>query len=842
MGFADLVRALRNRLAERDDKLTEAEESVLAALSTGREGELVVGLPQTAPQPFRSVTARFLALTLSQGEERPFNRLRLVNLEIQGSLQLDAVDIRVRLYVEGCSLDGLNLDQSRLPELMLDRTTVGKLSATQCEILGGIRCRSGCRIEEVFLVGSKIHGNFDLRGAHVGGQQSVAVHGNGLTIGGNLLVCSPARLDGELRISQASIRGNLDLSGAWLGRVDGTAVGAQYLRVDGDVLLCRRAGPADDPIDRPTVCRGRVDLSGARIGGNLRAHGARLLAGNVWTPEGALLDDSDPETIHAVTAAGIGEIQGFSHALSLEGTEVVGSAHINQGFLAVGSVVLKHLRLGRDLFMNNAAILVASRYAIDANGARIRGSVDLRRGDASTEEWTYVDGVVSFDHAVIEGSFSADRTVFMPRRARHPNHWQEYSDPLQTIEMPVAAEDSNAPKLPFPFKAKRHHLGLNLRYAEIGRSLRLPESPVERLPKEVLALPEGEKLKMIWQKAESKIDIAPWAGRPAQDYQLNLENVRCARFVDDIRRWPAGLRSALFNDFDYGSLVNQAVGTTYSGVYLATLRNYTYQSVANDPNRDSSNRRWFRPQPYIHLLRFYDSAGQRSAVAAVGEQLGRQALRHRGGVMKELGRLLWFTGYGYRPARAVWGILALWIFATIVFSAAYDSGLMLIRPPQVVERALEERQMLHQGPGATRDTVIVFHGDAPSRSATRIRPVAPTRSLPVERSPRVGADTSTVGPAPDLTVERIYIPGVPPFLSAIYALDLVLPVVDLGMASVYGPGVYQLPPDEKRLCLDAKCLRWTMVTGLHAVVWLASLLGWTLGTLLVAALAGVLRR
>ncbi len=819
MSYAFVVRALRNRLAERDDKLTDAEETVLAALKSEREGELVVGGPDRTHLPFRSMTARFITLILSQGDDRPFNRLRFRSLDIQGTLQLDAVDLRVRLYIEDCSLDGLNLDQSTLPELVLDRATLGKLSATQCEILGGIRCKSACRIQEVFIVGSRIHGNLDLRGVHVGGSQRVAVHASGLSVGGNALVCCPARLDGELRIAQATIRGNLDLSGAWIGRAGGTAVGGQYIQVEGDVLMGQRLAALGETEEQPTVCRGRVDLGGARIGGNLRAHGARLLAAHVWTPDGSL-DDAQPDTVHALTTAGIAEISGHDYALSLEGAEIVGSAHINQGLLALGSVVLKHLRLGRDLFVNDAAILVSSRYAIDANGARIRGSVDLRRADASTDEWTFVDGVISFDHAVVEGSFSADRTVFLMPRARDGDGGEPYSDPLPTIELPaLLAEETDASKLPAPFKAKPMHVGLNLRYAEIGRSLRLPESPIETLADEVMTLPEGDKHRALWNKARRKIDRAPWAGRPPQDYKLNLENVRCARFVDDIRRWPAGLRSALFNDFDYGSLVNQAVGTTYSGVFLATLRNYTQQSAASDARQ--GRRQWFRPQPYVHLLRFYESAGQRSAMASVGEQLGRQALRHRGGIMKTVGHILWFTGYGYRPGRAVWGILFLWIFATIVFSAAYDSGLILVRPHQLVERALEEQQMLEVGNRANRDTVIVFHTGGQMR----------------------WAHTSSIArPRPALQLEQINVPGIPPFLSAIYALDLVLPVVDLGMASVYGPGVYQWSSDEKRLCLRAPCWRWTLVTGLHAVVWLASLLGWTLGTLLVAALAGVLRR
>jgi hypothetical protein len=136
---------------------------------------------------------------------------------------------------------------------------------------------------------------------------------------------------------------------------------------------------------------------------------------------------------------------------------------------------------------------------------------------------------------------------------------------------------------------------------------------------------------------------------------LDLSNVRAQGLGDDAASWPAP-----------GNL---------------NLDGFSYESIVNGPTDAASRLRWialqppgYKPQPYEQLAKVLAAGGNESGATDV-LIAQRKALRLDG----NLGHLEWMwnlvlqvtIGYGYRPLRALWWILAFVMVGTVLFSAGY---------------------------------------------------------------------------------------------------------------------------------------------------------------------------
>jgi hypothetical protein len=85
-------------------------------------------------------------------------------------------------------------------------------------------------------------------------------------------------------------------------------------------------------------------------------------------------------------------------------------------------------------------------------------------------------------------------------------------------------------------------------------------------------------------------------------------------------------------------------------------------------------------------------------------------------------------------------------------------------------------------------------------------------------------------------------PTYPRFNAIVYSLDVFLPFVDLNQVCYWIPGEKPAKPRKSRNCLmhiGPYSLKWSTV--LHSYLWFQTLAGWTLCTLLAAAVTGIVQ-
>jgi hypothetical protein len=196
---------------------------------------------------------------------------------------------------------------------------------------------------------------------------------------------------------------------------------------------------------------------------------------------------------------------------------------------------------------------------------------------------------------------------------------------------------------------------------------------------------------------------------------------------------------------------------------------------------DPAGRRYIT-QPYTQLASVYRAIGQDEQANAVlvarAERLGELSpvFSAQGFWYRYLGRLI---GYGYEPFRAIKIGLVIIVVGTIVFAIGAHRNLMA-------------------------ETKLAEH------------------VLSQENEPQLVS------------------PTYPRFNPFVYSLDVFLPFVDLHQICYWIPGERVTKPRTSRNCLmhlGPYSLKWSAV--LRGYLWFQTLAGWTLCTLLAAAVTGI---
>jgi hypothetical protein len=219
------------------------------------------------------------------------------------------------------------------------------------------------------------------------------------------------------------------------------------------------------------------------------------------------------------------------------------------------------------------------------------------------------------------------------------------------------------------------------------------------------------------------------------------------------------------------------------------LVGFVYSSFSGGPMTADSRLEWLhrqppalwgQPQPYRRLAQVLRDNG--SEEGAIKVEIAREdALAMYGGLPRaaRLWKLaLWATiGYGYRPLRALWWILAFVILGTVLFRWGYDARL-----------------------------------------------IAPTEEGAYESFVKTGKPP----------------PHYPLFSSFVYSLENFLPVVDLHQGTYWRPNPQHKSIRPPRI-LKSRDRGTMPATLLRGYLWLHILAGWTITPLLFAGLAGLLR-
>lgn len=244
--------------------------------------------------------------------------------------------------------------------------------------------------------------------------------------------------------------------------------------------------------------------------------------------------------------------------------------------------------------------------------------------------------------------------------------------------------------------------------------------------------------------------------------QLDLENAKVDALWDDESSWPA-----------FGNLM---------------LNGFTYNAFSGGPSSADSRLRWlarqppgYRPQPYRQLAKVLRDEGREGG--AVDVMIAKQDEQRRHGGLSRMGRL-WnlmlkvTVGYGYKPLRALWWIIAFVTFGTALFGWGYYARL-----------------------------------------------IAPTEESAYQ----------------SFVADRVAPPHYPQFNAFVYSLENFLPVVDLDQGNFWRPNPCNTPSARLRIgrreidlgVIPAKALRWYL--------WIHIIAGWIFTPLLFAGLSGLIR-
>jgi hypothetical protein len=370
----------------------------------------------------RTVRAAVLCYLLVAGQWPVHAKgVRLRGVRISGRLDLEAATLRCSLSLECCYLDAddpvcldsatasrvtltgcelagltgemlvareLDLSGSTLtgPLVLLNADIAGALSCRGARLTGrdsdgyalsaaGIKARSGVSLGEGFtaegavrLDGADITGRLFCRGTRLTGRDSdgYALSAAGIKARSGVLLTGGFTADGAVCLADAEISGRLICDGARLtGRgSDGYALFAAGMKVGGDVSLTGGF----------TAAGGAVWLARADIAGTLSCDGARLTG-----------TDSD------------------DYALVAAGMKVGGDVSLTGEFTAAGAIQLVRADIAGTLICDGARLTGrgSDGYALSAAGIKARSGVLLTGGFTA-------DGAVWLDDAEISGQLNCD--------------------------------------------------------------------------------------------------------------------------------------------------------------------------------------------------------------------------------------------------------------------------------------------------------------------------------------------------------------------------------------------------------------------------------------------------
>jgi hypothetical protein len=246
------------------------QRELLTRMPLGEPVGPATGFPDDIPAIGAGVLRSLLTSRDREQQESP-PLLFLRNTRIVGPLDLGGCRLGARLRLESCVIEfPVYLEQARAPDIRL----------IKCLVRGGIEGSQLSVDWNLWLDGSTLDKPVRLSHATIGGQLGMvgtllrcdpgaaapALHGDGLRVGGGVYCREGFESLGQIRLVGAAVEGQLDMSDARIENSAGFALVASELMV-GQSLLA--AG----------LRTGAVVLSSARIGGNLAMDGAELNGG-----------------------------------------------------------------------------------------------------------------------------------------------------------------------------------------------------------------------------------------------------------------------------------------------------------------------------------------------------------------------------------------------------------------------------------------------------------------------------------------------------------------------------------------------------------------------------------
>jgi hypothetical protein len=331
-----------------DEDLSAAERSLLGNAVTGcltdlRNGDAELDDPANGAtwDASRQVRAELLIELLCgtrHPDSRPLRAVKLRGARITGPLDLEAATITCPLLLHECYIgEPVDFDEAAASAIRLPGCHLPAFTARQLHVTGDLNLdfATFTAAGEVNLEGARIGGQLSLDGASLTNPGETALNADNLSTDQGMFCSGGFTATGEISLRGARIGGELDLDGATVTNPGGTALLASNVTV-GLSMSCGYGFTAT----------GEINLDGGQIGSGLTFAKASLS-----NPDGT--------------------------ALSAEGLTVDQSVYCGDGFTATGEIRLPGASIAGELNLNGARI----GGELNLDGARIGGQLNL---DGST--------------------------------------------------------------------------------------------------------------------------------------------------------------------------------------------------------------------------------------------------------------------------------------------------------------------------------------------------------------------------------------------------------------------------------------------------------------------------
>jgi len=185
---------------------------------------------------------------------------------ISGSLDFNSAVLRVPLQLFDCQLlKEINLKDARTRGLDFSGCTCEKVIADGLLVEGSLLLRKGFKVDALRLVGAEIKGNIEIKEAHLGNGDGLAMLADGLVTKGNIFL-NNCNINGEVRLVGAQIGGSFECIRTQLQNKNPKlhALLAESVTTNGSLFL------------NDSNAQGEVRLAWAYIGGSLECEGTQL--------------------------------------------------------------------------------------------------------------------------------------------------------------------------------------------------------------------------------------------------------------------------------------------------------------------------------------------------------------------------------------------------------------------------------------------------------------------------------------------------------------------------------------------------------------------------------------
>ena len=329
--------------------------------------------------PERTIRGQVLAeLLVRVGVVQP-TTVRLVGIEgarVTGEVNLGQAEVTAAVHFGQCLFEhDMLLLFARTRSLQLKSCALASVDAMGASIEGLLVITQSDIRGDISLAGARVDQSIVLSGSRITGVGGQALTADGLKAGGSMFLRDGFRATGVVRLPGARISGQLICSGGRFCNPSGIALGADGSDIRGGAFL-----------GTGFHAKGEVRLLGARIGNDLNCSGARF----------------ENRQGHAFRA---------EHA-QIDGNVFLGmQPGTTNRFHATGEVRLSGARIGNDLNCSGARFENRQGHAFRAEHAQIDGNVFLGMQPGTTNRF-HATGEVRLSGARIGGDLDCTGGLF----------------------------------------------------------------------------------------------------------------------------------------------------------------------------------------------------------------------------------------------------------------------------------------------------------------------------------------------------------------------------------------------------------------------------------------------